>query len=35
MHFVLDQLSCAKNGEVAIGVGDQLHDDILFLIIVD
>jgi len=35
LHFVLDQLSHAKNGELAIGVEDQLLDVALFLLIVD
>jgi hypothetical protein len=32
VHFVLDQLSHAKNGELIVGVEDQLFDVILFLI---
>jgi len=35
LHFVLDQLSHAKNGELAIGVEDRLLDVALFLLIID
>jgi len=35
MPFVPKQSSCAKNGELAIDVEDQLHDAILFLITID
>jgi len=32
VHFVLDQLLCAKNGELVVGVEDQLLDATLFLL---
>jgi hypothetical protein len=32
VHFVLDQLSCARNGKFAIGVEDQLPDAVIFFI---
>jgi hypothetical protein len=35
VHFVPNQLSHAKNGELAVGVEDQLHDVALFLLIDD
>jgi hypothetical protein len=35
VHFVLDQLSYAKNGEPTIGVEDQLPDVVIFLLTID
>jgi hypothetical protein len=35
VHFVPDQLLCAKNGEPIIGMEDQLLDATLFLLITD
>jgi hypothetical protein len=35
VHFVLNQLSHVKNGELAIGVEDKLPDTAIFLLTVD
>jgi hypothetical protein len=35
LHFVPNQLSCAKNAEPTIGVEDQLFDVVFFLLTID
>jgi hypothetical protein len=35
VHFILDQLLCVRNGELVVGVEDQLPNDVLFLLTAD
>jgi hypothetical protein len=35
VHFVPDELSHVKHGELAVAMENQLHDIVIFLLIID